>query len=556
MASWHALAVALATLGNAPAGETVLLDFTAPWCGPCKLVQPTVQQLQREGYPVRVVDFDSNRALAARYNVTQIPCLVLVVDGREVDRALGPAEATPQRLRQMLHRAGARPQSAADHANNGGPAMGPDSAFRGGRGIPARPVSDSLPAQTSSTPLLEDGSRGSGARAGGPTRPAPSPEELQPLIDRLMAASARIRVTSNGQTFDTGSGTVIGYRQGEALILTCGHIFRDSAGKGRITVDFFGPDGERGVSAQMIGFDLRRDVGLIVARPARPITPAPVAAVGYNAQVNETVINIGCDHGQDATAKVSRITSIDKYLGPPNLQVAGQPEVGRSGGGLFNLQGEVIGVCNAKDPEYNEGLYAALASIHAELDRHDMQQVYDRREAPLNRLVGSSPPEMPSSMPISPGRRSEVYNQSNEAGLTSDEAAAMSAIQAHASEITLLVRTSSDIADGRRGAVLSDLSPQFLRELAAWKEAQQPQSLTTQKDIQAIPPQPSHMDQGTYPGFQGSGGRQGVTSSPAQGPGDMASVPPWRRSPNMASGAGRSMPASGNGANLRWRPRN
>ena len=538
MASWHALAIALATLGNAADGETVLLDFTSQYCGPCKQILPTVQQLKREGYPIRVVDVNAEPQMAARYRVTGVPCFVMLVNGQEVDRMVGADQSAPQRLRQMLQRAGASPQAAAP------------------RGTPARPVSGSLPAQTTDAPLADRGFGGNGGAAA-QAAPTPTPQQLQPLIDRLMAASTRIRVTSNGQSFDTGSGTVIDFKQGEALILTCGHVFRDSAGKGQITVDFFGPGGERGVPAQMIGYDLRRDVGLIVARPQRPITPAPVASVGYHPQVNETVINIGCDHGQDATAKVSRITSIDKYMGPPNLQVAGQPEVGRSGGGLFNLKGEVIGVCNAKDPEYNEGLYAALASIHAELDRHDMRQVYDRPGAPLNGLVTSNPPEMPSSMPMLPSRRSDVYNNQPAAELNSDEAAALSAIEAHQTEILFQVRTSSDISDGRRGVVLNDVSPQFLRRLAALKEAQQPQSLTTRKEEQPVaqqgyPAQPSGYYQ---PASQGQPSYQDAGAYPASGaavpqPASQASVPPWRRSQQLRSSAA---PAPST-ANLRWRP--
>ena len=60
-----------------------------------------------------------------------------------------------------------------------------------------------------------------------------------------------------------GTGTVIDCRQGEALILTCGHIFRDSEGEGRIEVDLFAPGGPRGVAGQVVAWDLRRDLALV-----------------------------------------------------------------------------------------------------------------------------------------------------------------------------------------------------------------------------------------------------------------------------------------------------
>ena len=49
---------------------------------------------------------------------------------------------------------------------------------------------------------------------------------------------------------------------------------------------------------------------------------------------------------------------------------------GRSGGGVFNANGQLIGVCNAAVPGDNEGLYAALAVVHAELNRNDLAYVY------------------------------------------------------------------------------------------------------------------------------------------------------------------------------------
>ena len=69
--------------------NTVLYDFRADWCGPCRSMDPVVQQLVAAGYPVRQINVDQDRELAARYHVESIPCFVLVVDGREVDRAVG-----------------------------------------------------------------------------------------------------------------------------------------------------------------------------------------------------------------------------------------------------------------------------------------------------------------------------------------------------------------------------------------------------------------------------------------------------------------------------------
>ena len=83
------------------------------------------------------------------------------------------------------------------------------------------------------------------------------------------------------------------------------------------------------------------------------------------------VVSVGCNNGDAPTVRHSQVTSLDKFHGPPNIQVAGQPVEGRSGGGLFSSEGYVIGVCNAADPSDKEGLFAALASIYAELDRKD-----------------------------------------------------------------------------------------------------------------------------------------------------------------------------------------
>lgn len=66
-----------------------LVDFYADWCGPCKALVPTLEQL--ENINVRKVNIDNSQELATTYNVSAIPCLVFLKDGVEVDRIVGLA---------------------------------------------------------------------------------------------------------------------------------------------------------------------------------------------------------------------------------------------------------------------------------------------------------------------------------------------------------------------------------------------------------------------------------------------------------------------------------
>lgn len=70
----------------------MLVDFWAPWCGPCRLVSPIVDELGREmadRLAVAKVDIDENVAVATQYSVFSIPTLVLFKGGVEVDRIVG-----------------------------------------------------------------------------------------------------------------------------------------------------------------------------------------------------------------------------------------------------------------------------------------------------------------------------------------------------------------------------------------------------------------------------------------------------------------------------------
>ena len=79
------------------ADGTVLVDFYADWCGPCKMVSPIVDEIAetQSGITVGKVNVDESSALAAKFNVVSIPTLIVFKDGQETARLIGykPKEA-------------------------------------------------------------------------------------------------------------------------------------------------------------------------------------------------------------------------------------------------------------------------------------------------------------------------------------------------------------------------------------------------------------------------------------------------------------------------------
>lgn len=71
--------------------KTVLIDFYADWCGPCKMFSPIVESVAAENENVKVVkiDVDNEQDLAIKYQVMSIPTTVVIKNGQEINRVVG-----------------------------------------------------------------------------------------------------------------------------------------------------------------------------------------------------------------------------------------------------------------------------------------------------------------------------------------------------------------------------------------------------------------------------------------------------------------------------------
>lgn len=440
------------------AAQTVLLDFGTDNCHYCRVMAPVVDRLKNEGAPIQPIDASRAPEQASRFGVTGYPTFVMLVDGRETGRIVGAT--TYEKLRGLL--ATADPQR-----------LGAGKSSRG-RSIPATFASTTQPAKT----------------------------DLSPFQRRLLESSVRIRVDDpQGHAF--GTGTVVDARQGEALIVTCAHLFRDDQkrplGAGaKVTVELFrasatGAEPSDRVEAMVVRTNFDKDIALIAIRSPSVQAMSPIASSTSTVAKGDAVYSVGCDEGADPTLRTSQVNALNRYLGPANITASGAPVVGRSGGGLFNARGELVGVCFAADEESDEGLYVAVGELHTELDAQGLAALY-RREQPAAQLALASastaaPLGSPQGLepvgnepvvrgqdrgwdsqitavapidPIAPAKEAALAP----AGLTPVERAALAEVAQAAveNEVVCVVRPK-DSSGSSEVITLRNVSPEFVRTL-------------------------------------------------------------------------------------------
>ena len=344
----------IAAVAGAAEPEAVVLEFTAPSrCPPCQQIAPTVSRLQREGFPIRAIDVDAQPNAATPYKIHAVPTFILLIAGREADRIEGkPSEAE---LRRMCER--------AKFANPAAPNL--EGSLKSESQI-SNPKAESQnrksKIENSLAPIFR-------AKHGGESNlPPVAPIDLLLICPRLRVKD------SLGVNF--GTGTIIDSREGRTTILTCGHIFRKLDEKSIIEVDVFHGGKHETFVGKLVKFDLEADVGLIWIPTSRPLPTASIGSLADEPTAGQHVFSVGCSGGEAPTKQQHRVTMLNRYLGPDNVECTGVPVQGRSGGGLFDSRSRLIGVCIAADQQDQKGLYAALQPIHDLLDKAELSHLH------------------------------------------------------------------------------------------------------------------------------------------------------------------------------------
>ena len=359
-----ATAVAILALphANAFSADAVLLEFSSEYCGHCRAMQPVIQSLAQKGVPVRQVNVRREPDLASRYGIRQTPTYVVIAEGREVSRLVG-AHTENEIVTALNTDSGSLIPTGANMRLNAAPRAKPAAANQPGMQNAVQQAS------------LEQEFRQHGE---------PMPSTIQAnAVERARAATVRLKV-HDGRGYDTGTGTIIDTHGDEALVLTCGHLFREAKQAAKIHVDLFVGGQTRTVPGQVIDYDAdNHDIALVAIRPGFRITPVPVVASNDFLRNGQPVFSFGCDQGADPSRRDTRVTGINKYnqhMGASNIEIAVAPVQGRSGGGLFDTSGRLVGVCNAANYQSDVGIYTGPGSIRWQLDRVQLSRLYQNQE--------------------------------------------------------------------------------------------------------------------------------------------------------------------------------
>ncbi len=412
MASWLISAFAIVFAGQTT--DCTVLNFTSAGCEPCQQIKPAVEQLRGAGWNVQSIDVAHQPRITELYNIQNLPTVVFLCGEREVDRLVGvvPTEILHRRAARVAARLGHLAQNTASTTASRNTTAAPvqsnaahPNAATTESASPVQQAASTRPQMTvrGQSPPRQSPPRRDIEAASSVTANAAPTISLQAAIARAQAATVRIRVDEPNTTA-FGTGTIVDVHGQEALVLTCGHLFRDMTPGSQLTIDVFTENGPITLPAQLIDFKAdKEDIGLISFHAPFPVQTVPLLPSGQEATLGQAAFSFGCDHGDDPTRRDTQIAHVNRYLGPANIEIHGAPAVGRSGGGLFDQQGRLIGVCNAADATDDEGIYAAAGVVYAQIERLGLTHLFSQSQHQLANQTSTTPTMTASNvMPTRP----------------------------------------------------------------------------------------------------------------------------------------------------------
>ncbi|MCA9013052.1 MAG: trypsin-like peptidase domain-containing protein [Planctomycetaceae bacterium] len=424
------------------APDVQLLDFSAGYCGPCQQMVPILQQMETAGYPIRKIDITEDPELARRFKVDRIPTFVLLVEGQEVERFVGLRSG--DELRQAINKAAkelSRKRAAEPAAKSGPAAAEPQfvsveteiaapAKSGSGRGSDAEPNDVVRPQEKRSLGdmfrrMIGKGSGGAEAPSLRGQDPASNENASSAAFRNAFAATVRIRVAGkstekNEYLQDVGTGTIVHSTTGRAIVLTCAHLFQNIQVKEAVVeVDVFEDGKAVTYPAKLVGGDHDADLAFLQIRTSKIFPAVRLSSKIVEMKPGQALFSIGCNDGADPTRLNTKLVDINRYHGPPNFVCSVDPASGRSGGGLFSVSGELLGVCSCADRETHEGLYAAHGAIlelmaYLELDEiltptsaegEDPSQIFREQ---ITKPSGNRPEAKPAVAQVPPATTSMV----------------------------------------------------------------------------------------------------------------------------------------------------
>ena len=173
---------------------------------------------------------------------------------------------------------------------------------------------------------------------------------------------------NRGSSNEYGSGTIVAQDGDSFLIVTCSHLFDASESFEYLELRLSAEQGDYKVRGQLLARHPKADVALISATGISGVAFGRLSPVGLRTEVGDAVYSVGCDHSRAPTTYQTEITANNRFTGPRNIQVKAMPKNGRSGGGLYTSDLQLIGICHGINPLQREGMYDSTDAVYDLLD--------------------------------------------------------------------------------------------------------------------------------------------------------------------------------------------